>query len=69
VLLSNGERKHFGDVIQITSVACTVDLIPVFGAQKDPQIMANNTLEYPTEFYLNNFSDKEVYHTVLREFT
>jgi hypothetical protein len=45
VSLSNGERKHFGDVIQITSVGCTVDLIPVFGAQKDPQIMANNTLD------------------------
>jgi hypothetical protein len=67
-LLSNGERKCFGDVIQITSIAHTVDLIPVLGVQKDPQIMANNTLEYPTEFYLNNFSDKEVYHTVLREF-
>jgi hypothetical protein len=69
VSLSNGERKCMGDVIPITSVTHTVDLIPVFGAQKDPQITANNTLEYPTKFYLNNFSDKEVYHTVLREFT
>jgi hypothetical protein len=50
-------------------IAHTVDLIPVFGAQKDPQITANNTLEYPTDFYLNNFSDKEVYQSVLREFT
>jgi hypothetical protein len=68
-LSNDGQRKCSGDVIQITSVACTVDLIPVFGAQKDPQITANNTLEYPTDFYLNNLSDKEVYQSVLREFT
>ena len=46
-----------------------VDLVPVFGAQKDPQITSNNTLKYPMDFYLNNFSDKETYQTVLREFT
>jgi hypothetical protein len=67
--LSNGQRTRIGDIIPITSVARTVDLIPVFGAQKDPWIMAQNSLEYPTDFYLNNFSDKEIYQTVLREFT
>jgi hypothetical protein len=68
-VLSNGQRARLGDIIPITSVARTVDLVPVFGAQKDLQITAKNTLEYPTDFYLNNFSDKETYQTVLREFT
>ncbi|KAH8987702.1 hypothetical protein EDB86DRAFT_2808727, partial [Lactarius hatsudake] len=68
-VLGNGTRMHMGDIIPLTNIAHTVDLVPVYGAQKNPEITAENSLDLPTEFYLNCFSDKEIYHTLLKEFS
>ncbi|KAH8979276.1 hypothetical protein EDB86DRAFT_2814758 [Lactarius hatsudake] len=68
-VLGNGTRMRMGDIIPLTDIAHTVDLVPVYGAQKNPEITAENSLDLPTEFYLNCFSDKEIYHTLLKEFS
>ncbi|KAH8997724.1 hypothetical protein EDB86DRAFT_3064262 [Lactarius hatsudake] len=68
-VLGNGTRMRMGDIIPLTDIAHTVDLVPVYGAQKNPKITAENSLDLPTEFYLNCFSDKEIYHTLLKEFS
>ncbi|KAH8983937.1 hypothetical protein EDB92DRAFT_1936602 [Lactarius akahatsu] len=68
-VLGNGTRMRMGDIIPLTNIAHTVDLVPVYGAQKNPKITAENSLDLPTEFYLNCFSDKEIYHTLLKEFS
>ncbi|KAH8996029.1 hypothetical protein EDB92DRAFT_1967415 [Lactarius akahatsu] len=68
-VLGNGTRMHMGDIIPLTDIAHTVDLVLVYGAQKNPEITAENSLDLPTEFYLNCFSDKEIYHTLLKEFS
>ncbi|KAH9001804.1 hypothetical protein EDB86DRAFT_3063618 [Lactarius hatsudake] len=68
-VLGNGTRMRMGDIIPLTNIAHTVDLVPVYGAQKNPEITAENSLDLPTEFYLNCFSDKEIYHTLLKEFS
>ena len=63
----NGARMRMGDIIPLTDIIWTVDIVPVYGAQKDPQITAKNSLEVPIDFYLNCFLDKEIYHTILNE--
>jgi hypothetical protein len=68
-MAGNGERTRMGDITPITDIARAVNIVPVYGAQKDPRITAKNSLDLPTDFYLNNFSDKEIYHTLLREFS
>lgn len=62
-------RIRMGDIIPLTDIARAVDIVPVFGARKDPQITANNSLDLPMDFYLNCFSDKDIYHTLLTEFS
>jgi len=62
------EPIRMGDVIQLTDIQHTVDIIPVFGQVKDSQINSSNALELSNTFYLNNFSSKELYHILLSDF-
>ena len=48
-----------GDIIPITSVAHSVDLIPAFWYMEEPP--EDNSIKYSTGSYLNNLSDKETY--------
>jgi hypothetical protein len=57
-----------GYVIPLTDVLNAVDIIPVFGAERDSQINSTNALELPNTFYLNNFLSKELYHILLSDF-
>ncbi|KAH9008285.1 hypothetical protein EDB84DRAFT_1281190, partial [Lactarius hengduanensis] len=68
-VVGNGMRMRMGDIIPLTDIMHTVDLVPVYGAQNNPEITAENSLDLPTDFYLNCFSDKETYHTLLKEFS
>ncbi|KAG2363876.1 hypothetical protein BDR07DRAFT_1450527 [Suillus spraguei] len=47
-----------------TAVTCAVELIPVYGSKMDRTITAANSMEICDEFYLNTFSDKEVFNTM-----
>lgn len=60
-----GNVKHMGDIYPITSIREIVDLAPVFGRQMDKHMDCNNSFNVPTSFYLNNFSDKETFHSIL----
>jgi hypothetical protein len=53
-----------GSVIPLTAVTCAIELIPVFGSKLDRTITAANAMEVCDEYYLNTFSDKEVFHTM-----
>jgi hypothetical protein len=66
--VGEGAKMRMGDIIPLTDIARSVDVVPVFGARKDPHITEKNCLEMPTDFFLNCFSDKEIYHTILTEF-
>ena len=67
--VENSARVRIGDIISLTDIMRAVDIVPVYGRQKDPHITAKNSLEVPVDFYLNCFSDKEIYHTILTEFS
>ncbi|EGN97231.1 hypothetical protein SERLA73DRAFT_74942 [Serpula lacrymans var. lacrymans S7.3] len=68
-ITASGERLRMGSIYPLNTIHLPVDLIPVFGAVMDRNITASNSLEIPTMFYVNNFSDKETYNTFLTEFT
>ena len=65
----DGPKTRIGDIIQLTDIVRSVDIVPVFGARKDPHITEKNSLDVPMDFFLNCFSDKEIYHSILTEFS
>ncbi|KAH9066073.1 hypothetical protein EDB83DRAFT_2506343 [Lactarius deliciosus] len=67
--VGSGERMRMEDITPIIDIAHAVDIVPVYGARMDPRITAENSLDIPTDFYLNDFSDKEIYYTLLSEFS
>ncbi|KAG1797206.1 uncharacterized protein BJ212DRAFT_1450508 [Suillus subaureus] len=59
-----GQRMRLGAVIPLTDVTHAVELIPVYGKGTNCRVGAETSMEVYERFYLNNFSDKEVYHTL-----
>ncbi|KAG2113016.1 uncharacterized protein F5147DRAFT_744309 [Suillus discolor] len=53
-----------GSIIPLTAVTCAVELIPMYGSKMDRMINATNAMEICDEYYLNTFSDKEVFNTM-----
>ena len=64
----DGCLHHEAVVIPITAVTHAVELIPIYGLQHNHQATANVSLETYNEFYLNNYSNKEWYHTISQEY-
>ena len=56
---------QMGDIVKLTDVRKIVELVPRFGAHMDDDLNCDNSLELPDSFYLNNFADKETFHTIL----
>ena len=54
-----------GDIFPLTSIREIVELVLHFGTKMDQNINYNNSLEIVNDFYLNNFSDKESFHSIL----
>ncbi|KAG2029027.1 hypothetical protein BDR03DRAFT_936897 [Suillus americanus] len=59
-----GQRMRLGAVISLTDVTHAVELIPVYSQGADRMVSAATSMEVYEHFYLNNFSDKEVYHSL-----
>jgi hypothetical protein len=62
-LRSDGSR--FGDIVPILRIRVPAQITPRFGPQADPCLSPQNSLEFSTAFYLNNYSEKEIYDTGL----
>ena len=65
---SDGHSHCARGVIPIMAVTHTVELIPIYGCRHNCEAAANVSLEVYNEFYLNNYSDKEWYHTISQEY-
>ncbi|KAG1896381.1 uncharacterized protein F5891DRAFT_958756 [Suillus fuscotomentosus] len=61
-------RYRQGAVVQITDVTHAIELIPCFGEKVASDISSATCLERHKRFFLNNFADKESYHTFSTEF-
>jgi hypothetical protein len=54
-----------GDIIPLSSFWQPIQLVPKFsGAEADRSLNCDNVLEKCTSFYVNSFSDNQIYQTV-----
>jgi hypothetical protein len=54
-----------GDIVPLSSFWQPIQLVPKFhGAEADRSLNCNNVLEKSTSFYVNSFSDNQIYQTV-----
>ncbi|KAG2122975.1 hypothetical protein BD769DRAFT_1359974 [Suillus cothurnatus] len=64
----NDNRYREGAVVRVTDVTHAVELIPVYGEVVADGVSSATCLEHYERFFLNNFADKESYHTFSTEF-
>jgi hypothetical protein len=51
----------FGDIVPVSQLRGPVKLTPFFGAEADHRLTRYNSFDYSSEFWLNKYSDKEVF--------
>ena len=56
------DKTAVDDVIALTDMCKIVQLVPILGAKINPNLNTN-TLDLVTDFYLNNFADKNTLNT------
>ncbi|KAG2124547.1 hypothetical protein BD769DRAFT_1628761 [Suillus cothurnatus] len=64
----DGTQVRVGMIIPLLNVTHAIELIPVYGDRADRAVDSSTCLECYDTFYLNNFSDKEWYHTLHTDF-
>lgn len=65
----NGNRLHRkGAIVRVTDATHAVELIPEYGEAVDKSMSSATCLESYERFFLNNFADKESYHSFSTEF-
>jgi len=62
------QGSRYGAVVPLTDVTHAVELIPDYGEKVNSNISSAVSLESYERFFLNNFADKESYHTFSTEF-
>ena len=56
---------QMGDIIPLFHIRAPVDLIPQYMRAADVQLAKETSLEYSSEFLLNNFFNKQLYYSLL----
>ncbi|KAG2046702.1 hypothetical protein BDR06DRAFT_1014499 [Suillus hirtellus] len=64
----DGTQVRVGMIIPLLDVTHAIELIPVYGDRANRAVDSSTCLESYDTFYLNNFSDKEWYHTLHTDF-
>ena len=64
----DGSRSRVGAIISLLDVIHAVELIPKYGVAANRNITLETCLELYDNFYLNNFADKEWYHTMYNNY-
>ncbi|KAG1888131.1 hypothetical protein F4604DRAFT_2032172 [Suillus subluteus] len=57
-------RRRCGSILPLTDITHGVELIPVYHTLLPKEVDSSNSLEVFDEYFLNNFADKELYHTL-----
>ncbi|KAG2056873.1 hypothetical protein BDR06DRAFT_1039624, partial [Suillus hirtellus] len=64
----DGTQVQVGMIIPLLDVTHAIELIPVYGDRANHAVDSSTCLESYDTFYLNNFFDKEWYHTLHTDF-
>jgi len=59
------DSSRLGDIVPLSRIRTPAQLTPRFGPRADPHLSSQNSLEFSTAFYLNSYSEKEIYYTGL----
>ena len=59
-----GTRRPLGAVVELTSIARAIHLIPHYGPAVHRCLNSNNSLDLCQTFWVNSFLDKETYQAV-----
>ena len=59
------DGTRMGDIIPLSHIRAAVDLVPRFMNAADSHLTKESSLEYSSEFLLNNFFDKQLYYSLL----
>ena len=62
--IRGGNRQPLGVVVELTSIARAIHLVPHYGAAVHKQLNAQNSLDLCKTFWVNSFLDKETYQAV-----
>ena len=52
---------RIGDIVSLTQLRGPVQIQPCFGSAADSHLTTHNSYEYSREFWLNSYSDKEMF--------
>jgi hypothetical protein len=61
--LASSRKDSFG-IIELTSIARFIQLIPDFGSVDSSSLTANNSMNTSTQFLINSFADKEIFQAI-----
>jgi len=59
------DGSRMGDIIPLSHIRAPVDLVPRYMRAADIRLTKETSLEYSSEFLLNNFFDKQLYYSLL----
>jgi hypothetical protein len=66
--LPDGIVARVGMIVPLVNVTHAIELIPEYGERVNHNVTAAMSLELYDTFYLNSFSDKELYHSLHADF-
>ena len=58
-LRSNGSRR--GGIVQLSHIRAVLSLVPCFTKEIDAWLNKDNSMDYFTDFWLNDYFDKEIF--------
>ena len=64
---TEGQMIRKGEVVPLSTITNRASISPIHGLEMDRGLSSLNSLELPRSFYVNDFVDKELYHTYLTE--
>jgi hypothetical protein len=53
-----------GSIIPLTDITHAVEIIPVYHGSLGKDMNSGNSMEVFDDYFLNNFADKELYHSL-----
>jgi hypothetical protein len=61
----HSNHTQMGDICLLQNVQQLVQLVPKFGQHADTTLTKDNSMEIGSDYYINNFADKETFHAIL----
>ncbi len=58
------DQDRVGKIVDLASVTCLLQLVPVYGERMDRYLTFQNSMDVWDPYYINSFMDKETYQSI-----